>query len=69
MNRWISITAAVIISVALALLLIIVRLWIAYRWYLRFGHPFWTVVLSQIVALLGALAAMSVWEEILRRLR
>ena len=44
--------------------LMIIRLWAAYRWYLRFGHPFWTIVLSQIIAFLGAAAAMSVWHDL-----
>jgi rubredoxin len=44
--------------------LMIIRLWAAYRWYLRFRHPFWTIVLSQIVAFLGAAAAMVVWDEL-----
>lgn len=46
------------------IVLMITRLWAAYRWYLRFGHPFWTIVLSQIVAFLGAAAALSVWHEL-----
>lgn len=51
----------------LVLLLVIIRLWAAYRWYLRFRHPFWTIVLSQVVAILSAMAFAAVWAEATHR--
>jgi hypothetical protein len=51
----------------LILLLVIIRLWTAYRWYLRFRHPFWTIVLSQVVAILGAMVFGVVWGEAMQR--
>jgi hypothetical protein len=36
------------------------RLWIAYRRYLRFDHPFWVALASQIVVILGG-AALFFW--------
>jgi hypothetical protein len=49
-----------------AILLIVCRMWIAYRTYLRFDHPFWTILASQIIVfLLGAnVMVMLYWNQL-----
>jgi hypothetical protein len=42
----------------LAPLLVVYRLWTAYRLYLRFDHAFWTILASQVIALL---LALNIW--------
>ena len=44
-----------------AIVLVVLRLCIAYRNYLRFDHPFWTVLSSQVIVFL-LLAATLVWR-------
>jgi hypothetical protein len=39
-------------------LLVVYRLWTAYRLYLRFDHAFWTILASQVIALL---LALNIW--------
>jgi hypothetical protein len=39
-------------------LLILVRLWLAYRLYMRFDHAFWTILSSQVILMLAVLQVL-----------
>jgi rubredoxin len=43
------------ILIGVVVLLVFVRLWMAYRLYLRFDHAFWTILASQVIVFLLAL--------------
>lgn len=49
---------------AILLVVVVVRLWLAYRLYLRFDHAFWVIVASQLIVFLFVANMLLVWMHV-----